>query len=455
MQISRTTRWHLRINSLIFISLFLIAVGLLAWLSHRYRFDQDWTYTHRNSLAPVTRQLVAGIRKPIHFIAFVSDDASLHERIRRQLAQYRHAGHDVSLSFVNPDLSPKQAQQFGVSHTGQMVIEIGDHSRVVDNLGQQTIANALMQLARTGNRWVVFLEGQKERSPLDGSSHGLSRLADSLAQTGLHIQPLNLLRTPNIPENTAVLVIAGPEADFTPGETAAITHYIDHGGDLLWLHDPGPLHGLAPLAQALDLHFLPGTVVDANPELRAMIGIQNPAVVPVLDYGQSPITNHLQVQTLMPFTAAIAQPTGGKTWQASALLRSLPKSWSETGPLKGDVKYDAARGDTLGPLVLGEALSRNLADGHQQRIVVFGTSAFASNAFIGLGANLNLATATLNWLSHDDNLVQIHLPSAPDTRLVLSRGEGYAIAAGFLILLPIGLLLAGTLIWMRRRRAAR
>ncbi|OBS09680.1 GldG family protein [Acidihalobacter prosperus] len=455
MQISRTTRWHLRLNSLIFVALFLVAVGLLAWLSHRYDFDQDWTYTHRNSLAPVTRKLIAGIRKPIHFIAFVSDDAALHARIRRQLAQYRRAGHDVTLSFVNPDLAPKRAQQYGVRHTGQLVIEIDGRSRVIDSLGQQSIANALMQLARSGNRWVVFIEGQKERSPLDDSSRGLSRLATSLAQTGLHVQPINLLRTPHIPENTAVLVVAGPETDFTPGEATAITQYVEKGGDLLWLHDPGSLHGLAALARTLDLRFVPGTVVDANPELRAMIGIQNPAVVPVLDYGQSPITEHLQVQTLMPFTAAIAQPAGGKDWQAEPLLRSLPKSWSETGPLQGDVKFDAARGDTLGPLVLGEAFSRKRTDGHQQRIAVFGTSAFVSNAFIGRGANLNLATATLNWLSHDDSLVQIHLPSAPDTRLVLSRGEGYAIAAGFLILFPIGLLVSGTLVWMRRRRAAR
>lgn len=455
MQITRTARWQLRLNSLVFVGLFLVAIGLLAWLSHRYDFAQDWTYNHRNSLAPVTRKLIAGIHKPIRFIAFVSDDSALHERIRRQLAPYRQAGHEVSLSFVNPDLAPKRAQKFGISHSGQMAIEVGDRHRVVDNLSQQGIANALMQLSRTGNRWAVFLEGQKERSPLDTTSSGLSRLAARLEQTGLHVQPINLLRTPQIPENTAVLVIAGPQTDFTPGEAEAVVRYVEHGGDLLWLHDPGSLHGLAPLAKTLDLSFVPGTVVDANPELRAMIGIQNPAVVPVLDYGPSPITENLQIQTLMPFTSAIVQPAGGKTWQGTPLLDSLPKSWSETGPLKGDVKYDAARGDTLGPLVLGETLSRKRGDGHEQRIAVFGTSAFASNAFIGLGANLDLATGTVNWLSHDDSLVQIHLPAAPDIRLTLSRTEAYAIAAGFLIVLPIGLLLLGTLVWMRRRRSAR
>jgi hypothetical protein len=194
--------------------------------------------------------------------------------------------------------------------------------------------------------------------------------------------------------------------------------------------------------------------VDANPSLRAMIGISNPAVVPVLDYGPSPITSNLQIQTLVPFSTAIAQPAGGKNWKVEPLLRTLPKSWSETAPLRGEVHFDQARGDTPGPLVLGEALSRQ-HDGKQQRVVVIGSGAFASNAFIGRGANLDLALGALNWLSHDDNLVQIHLPSAPDTRLQLSRTEGYAMAALFLILLPAGLFIAGTLIWLRRRRPAR
>lgn len=452
MKISRITRRYNKLNSLAFLILFLLAIGLAAWLTHRYSFQQDWTESQRNSLAPVTRNLVRKISQPIHFIAFVSSNSALHKRIQQQISKYQRVNHAVTLKFFDPDLSPKKAQQYGITHAGQLVIKIGKDTRKVNNLGQQNIVNALMQLDRTGNRWIVFLKGQKERSPLNNNHHGLGRLAKTLEQTGLRIQPINLLETPQIPENTAVLVIAGPTKNFTNGESNAIMEYVKSGGNLLWMHNPGSLHGLTPLAKKLNLRFIPGTVVDANPELRAMIGIHNPAVVPILNYGNSRITSHLKIQTLMPFSAAIAQPAGGGSWQAEPLLRTLPKSWSETGPLKGHVKYNAASGDTLGPLILGEAFSRKLTGNHLQRIAVFGSSAFASNAFIGMGANLNLMTATINWLSHNDNLIHIDLPSAPDTKLALSRADGYAIGAFFLILLPLSLLLAGILIWYRRRR---
>ena len=454
MHVSRTTHWHLRLNSLIFLALFLCAVALAAWLSHQYRLMQDWTFAQRNSLAPATTKLLHATRQPIHMIAFVADDAALHQRIRRQIALYQAVDPHITLRFSNPDLDPAQAKRYGVTHAGQLAIELGGRTRVVNDLRQESLLNAFMHLTRSAKRWVVFLEGHKERSPFDSSSAGLSRFAAALQHDGFHLLALNLLRTPQIPENTAVLVIAQPQTDLTPGEAKAVAGFVAGGGSLLWLHAPGPQHSLGGLAKRLGIAFVPGTVVDANPSLRSMIGISNPAVVPVLDYGSSPITSDLQIQTLMPFSAAIAQPAGGKKWKAAPLLRTLPKSWSETAPLRGEVHFDQARGDTQGPLIIGEALSRQ-HDGKQQRVVVIGSGAFVSNAFIGQGANLDLALGALNWLSHDDNLVQIHLPSAPDTRLQLSRTEGYVMAALFLILLPTGLFVAGTLIWLRRRRPAR
>lgn len=454
MHVSRATHWQLRLNSLIFLALFLCAVGLAAWLSLHYRFVQDWTFSQRNSLAPATVKLLRETKRPIHMIAFVANDAALHQRIRQQIALYQSVDPRITLQFSNPDLNPQLAQQYGVSHTGQLAITLGSRNRVVGDLRQETLLNALMHLTRGANRWVVFLEGHKERSPFDSSSAGLSRLAAVLRRGGFHLQPINLLRTPQIPENTAVLVIAQPRSDFTAGEARAVAHFVARGGSLLWLHAPGSLHGLRPVARELGIHFVPGTVIDANPTLRAMIGISNPAVVPVLDYGASPITSSLQIQTLLPFSAAIAQPAGGKQWKGVPLLRSLPKTWSETGPLHGEVHFSKARGDTRGPLILGEALTRK-RHGKQQRAVVIGSGAFASNAFIGQGDNLNLVQATINWLSHDDKLVQVRLPSAPDTHLALSRTEGYAIAAAFLVGLPALLFASGALIWFRRRRPAR
>ncbi len=456
MHVSPSIRWQLRLNSLLTLVLFLSLVGILAWLSNRYAVTEDWTANHRYSLAPVTAQFLRANPEPFKFIAFVSDNANLHRRIRRQIGLYRAVDPKIRLRFINPGLHPASANRYGVTHSGQMAIVLGDRHQVVDSLGQAVILNALMRLTRGAEQWVVFLSGQDERSPFDTSSAGLSRFAAALEQAGLHLQTLNLLRIPQIPENTAVVVIAQPRRPFTAGETALIQRYLDAGGSLLWLHAPGSLHGLSPLARLLGIRFLPGTVVNADASLQNLLGMNSPAVVPVLNYGPSPITQTLKIQTLFPFSAAIAQPAGNRCWKATPLLRTLPQSFSANAPLKGEIRFDPKRGDTLGPLIIGEALAHTGVNaGKQARAVVIGSGAFLSNAFIGQGANLDLAIASLNWLAHDDSLIQIHLPSAPDTRLQLTRLQAYALAIFFLLGLPSILLLGGGLIWWRRRRPAR
>ncbi len=220
---------------------------------------------------------------------------------------------------------------------------------------------------------------------------------------------------------------------------------------LRWLQDPGDLKGLAPLAQALAIRFVKGVIVDANPQLRVMLGIKHPAVIPVVDYPRHAITRALKAQTLFPFAVALAFQGGGD-WRGEAFLRTLPRTWSETGPLTGgEIRFTGAEGDTRGPLDLGLALSRE-RNGHPQRIAVIGDSDFLANAYLGNGANLELAMNVLNWLSLDDELISVTPRSAPDTQLVLSDGALAAIAFGFLIVLPLGLLGTGLGLWWRRRR---
>ncbi len=89
-------------------------------------------------------------------------------------------------------------------------------------------------------------------------------------------------------------------------------------------------------------------MLDADLQLQASFNIGHPAGVPVLDYGQTPVTRNLVGQkTLFPFATSVNEneavtattQTDGKQWQTQALLITLPTSWLETsGVLIGSVK---------------------------------------------------------------------------------------------------------------------
>ena len=346
------------------------------------------------------------------------------------------------------------------------MVRYGGRSEQVQEHSEEELTNALQRLLRTGERWIVFLEGHGERSPLGDANHDLSQWAQRLTSRGLKVQGINLGTNAVIPDNTSVLVIASPEVAFLPGETDLILRYLDRGGNLLWLAEPGSLQGLEDLAGALGLVLERGTIVDPA---TALFGIDHPAITPVTNYGaEAPVAGSRYI-TVFPYARAIKlNPKGG--WRGAPILSVGSQTWAETGKLEGEIAYDQGK-DLQGPLDIGVRLTRerpardksagtprtatdNNADkAGEQRIIVLGDGDFLSNSYLGNSGNLDLGLRIINWLATDDILVDVPVHRSVDTKLDLTDTETAIIGFGFLFVIPALLAGIGFYVWLRRRRA--
>ncbi|HEY9112768.1 MAG TPA: ABC transporter, partial [Rhodanobacteraceae bacterium] len=91
-------------------------------------------------------------------------------------------------------------------------------------------------------------------------------------------------------------------------------------------------------------------------------------------------------------------------------------------------------------------------DKNQQRVVVIGDGDFLSNAYLADAGNLALGERVIDWLLGDDALASVP-QAAPDAVLKPTRAELGALTFGYLVTLPIVLILIGLAIrWRRRRR---
>ena len=450
------SNFALRIQNVIFTLLFMTIIGLLAWLGKTYHKSFDFTQNQKNSLSLSTQQLLKKLDKPLKLVAYVPDDATVHTALKKLVAKYQSYKKDTELEIVNPDLNPKRAQEDGIEFSGQLLIKLGEKSETVSSVNEQTIVNVLQRLSRDKPRLAIFLEGHGERSPLDNKSGGLSNFVRVLENKGFFFQPHNLLRSQSIPTDASFVVIAAPREDYLEGEVKVIRNYVENGGNLLWLHEPGSLKGLDDIELHLGLNLREGTLLDANQALQEMLGINHPAVIAVVDYGEPDLTKELSAHTLFPFAAPILRDEEAKDidWKYIPLLSTLTTSWLESGEIQGDVKFDD-EADLPGPLDIAMQLTRakmvneKLAE---QRVVVLGDSDFMSNTYIGQGSNLELASNLFNWLGEDDELISIKEVRASDTTLELSGWSLYGSALFFLLILPIGLILIGTIRWMKRRK---
>jgi ABC-type uncharacterized transport system involved in gliding motility auxiliary subunit len=345
---------------------------------------------------------------------------------------------------------------------GELFIEYQGRSEHLQQISEQELTNTLQGLARADDRYIVFLEGHGERSPVDVHNYDVSDWTKQLKSRGFKIQALNFAKLAQIPDNTSVLVIASPRVDLLAGEVQLLNDYVEKGGNLLWLLDPDGLKGMSALADKFGLKIQPGTVVDPSAQLY---GVNQAAVVAITEYGEHPITENFRYLSLFPQAAALkVQPP--TPWEKMPLFTTNSKAWSETDELRGALKFDPEK-DIAGPLEIGLAFTRvqgtelaketpnnkNNQAAHQQRVVIIGDGDFLANSFVANAGNLDLGLKIVNWLAHDDHFIIIPAKSNFDTHLELSPMIAIFLGVLFLLLLPLILLGIGITIWLQRRKA--
>jgi ABC-type uncharacterized transport system involved in gliding motility auxiliary subunit len=425
----------------------LCLIGALAWLSSRYSAELDITRNNSNSLSQASQKLLESLPGEIRLIAYIKKDQGLRSQIAQLVDRYKRHKTDLTLNFIDPDSQPEKVRELNIDATGAVIVEYQGRSEKLNFIDESSLTNALLQLANAEERWVTFLTGHGERAPDGIANFDLGQFGKELERRKIRAQTLNLATMPDIPGNSALLVLSAPAVPLLAGEIDLIKRYIQQGGNLLLLTDPGN-HHLDALLQTLGLRQLPGTLVDSSSKLY---GINDPSFVLTSSYSSHPISQGFQTMTLYPVTAALA--IGEETeFKPEELLKSAAQSWTETGPIAGKILFDADGDEKQGPLAFAYALTRDLDKKKQQRIVVAGDGDFLSNAYLGNVGNLDIGLRMINWLIHDDRFINIPAKTATDKSLQLSQTGVAVIGFGFLVIIPLLLIATGFYIWRKRKQ---
>ena len=453
MKLNQRVRLQIRVQSGIFLLLFVALLALLAWLSQRYPVTIDMSTNQRNSLSQETVRMLEQIDTPIDLTLFISPINERKPTLEKLFKRYQQLQPNIRVQSLNPDLHPDLLRIHDIRYDGEVLLQYDGRNEKVSQISEANVSNAIQRLLRRGERWLVFLKGHGERNPYGEANHDYSQFATQLAGKGYTIEDLTLSQIGSIPDNTDVLVLAGPRVALLPGEIRLLQEYIDGGGNFLWLADPEQaMEGLEMLGENLATGFVPGIIADPNSQL---MGLERIDFTLVGEYPRHPITSNLTSLSLFPKAQAI-EFYGDENWQRQNFLQSDSRSWNETGDMQGDVYKGDNDDEISGPLTIGMSLARSKQDSDgqvfEQRVVIVGDADFVANSYLGNGSNLEIGINIINWLSHDDRLISISPRPAPDTRLELSPPEQLAIAIFFLLALPLGLLVSGLRIWLKRRK---
>lgn len=454
----------------------ILIFGMLNNLAGRHYQRWHWEHQSRRQLSNQTLRILDAMPGRIRMTALIRPSNPVFHRVSILLEEYATQGDKVSVEIIHPDRDMARAEecirQYELPGGECIVIETGgrhraipvadlvvsepmpEHPNDVRQLfrGEQLLSGALQAFSQSTWPAVYFTQGHGEHSPEDFDRHrGYSHIAARLRDANLEVASLALGETRAIPNNCALLILAGPTREFLPFEIALIRDYLNHKGRVLALLDARIRTGLEPLFRDWGVDLTDDIIVD---DALTLSGRD----LYITDYSDHPITAPLQGLASVFYLPRSIRPrqfyAGGDKPVITPLFTSTPNGWAESTPDDPAPSFDP-QADLPGPVPLAVAIERGPIPGvHSQirptRLVVVGDSDFAANGSLA-GANSDFFLNAVHWLLEREDLLSLPAQPMTDFQIVVNARQ-LRCCFGLIVVLWPALAAAGGLIagWRRR-----
>jgi hypothetical protein len=435
----------------------LVAVFAAERAGRRWSFRIDFSIDKEYTLSQQTLQLCGELAQRdaagVELLFF--EEAKLSPQVEPLVRAYQSHCPDLAVRFLSSQEAPPSAQSILNQYDTTLVGCAGSRCEPVGFPSEENISNAILRLSRSERIVAYFMLGHGEVNLGSEAEHGFSGLASVLAAEGLEVKGWIGPAHREVPEEASLVIVASPERDLLPDELEALDRYLDEGGRLLALLEPGLDSNLSGLLEKWGFAVPPGVVVDLA--TSPLLAEARPVSLLVNSFGSHSITRPLGRRTMMLLPSArlvIPQRKPEPDDRLSAIVFSSHRAWAERDvqaaladrPVHRDPEEP---GDRELPLA---AAGRYPRGDRETRIVVIGERDFASNRLLGSLYNRDLLLNSVLWLVEDETRIAIRAKVWTPFQHPLTVQQTLAYFYFLAFALPEVLLLLGLRAWYRQRQ---
>jgi len=484
----RAVRWGRTLNLLAQAILFLTFFAGLNYLAIHFAWRFDLNENRSHSLSPETRAYLQKLDEPVRVIVTLSENSDneqvaqacrdvgglLHEYV------YATAGNEhgkISTEFIDVFQRRRDAEALGIEKPDTILLLCGDRRRVIDLdklykvenrekkafLGEQVFTAAILEVARSTKTKIYFLTGHGEMALDDVSpDRGLSSLDAELKARNFAVDSIDLAQARKIPDDAAVIVIAGPQGRYDPIEEELLRQYLSNrAGRILALISPRYPTGLD------DLFFDWGVLADD-------VLVYDPSAASQSETGDlilPALADHPLTKSLLSYKIPLrfgpsrsVRPDPGRTLdtnlEVTALVATSEQAWGERNYRERIAPVYDAGVDLPGRVTVVTASERRTARKIANsdtfsipsgRLVAYGSADWIANGRLGVIGNLSFFMSAVNWTTDRD--VALNVPARPIAKfqLALSAQQIQRLRISLLFVLPgLAALLGIVVYWTRR-----
>jgi len=450
----------------------LVVLGILVAINYigaKQNKRWDVTANKQFSLADQSKNVLAKLDSPLQVMVFAQEPE--FPRYQDKMKEYEYASKKITTEYIDPDKKPTVAKQNQIQQYGTIVFNYKGRTERVTSDSEQDITTGIIKVVTGQQKKIYFTQGHGEKDNGSAERDGYNGIAAALGRENYTVDKVVIAQQGAVPDDAAVVIVAGPRTDFFPPEIEALKTYLGKSGKLLLELDPpdktdsAPLTNLIALAHDWGMDVGTDVVVDVS-GMGRLIGTD--ASVPVAaNYPSHPITQRFSFITAYPLSRSITPVSGGVNGHtAQTFIETSPRSWAETDikglVSSGQVALDESKGDKKGPVSIAAAVSAAVtppdakaadpsAPKPETRVAVVGDSDFAANSGLGIQGNRDLFMNVVGWLSQQENLISIRPKEADDRRITLTATQQSNIIWLSLLIIPACIFGTGVYTWWRRR----
>lgn len=419
------------------------------------------------SLTDTTRDFLKELQEDVTIYVLAGED-SRDVTLATTLERFQDATEHITVEYVDPAVNPRFYMQYtdtAVSAHSLIVVsekrnKIVDYSSVYETEydyttytsnttgydGEGQLTSAIAYVTSDSMPKVYILEGH-------GETALSSTFTDAVKKENMEYESINLMNYDAVPEDAHCLVIDAPTSDFSEDDLQKILTFMENGGNALvistWTGQELP--NFHKFLEAYGLSVTDGLVIEQD---RNCYYQNQTFLLPNVQRDDMTSSVYGSYYIFVPYAQGIRVPEEESDTLTYTTLLSTSDSAFARGNLENVDSYEMTETDEAGPFALGVRAERQENDETTSTLVLYSSAYLfedSANQMVS-GANLMLFSTTIGNLTENEVSVSVPVKSYEVSTLLVPQSRIVLLALVTTIILPVGLLIVGFVIWFKRRK---
>ena len=407
-------------------------------------------------ISDTSRDFLASLDKDVEIVV-LAEEGTMDTRITKFLELYKDLSSHITVTYIDPVASPAAAAEYQ-AESGSLVVTCADTGRS-RTLTQSDIILYEMDY----NYWysyesafdaegqltsaVSYVTSDSTQTVYTLSGHGESDLPGVLTQdlekANLTVTALNLLAEGAVPEDASLILAYAPTSDLAAEEAQLLEDYVTGGGHLLLLVDQekGTMPNLEGLMERAGLTMAAGYIADPQLCYRNLQGQDSYYSLRPNFSGSGTLADGLSADSQFMFLSC----------RGFTQLDTLPDDVTVEQVLTTSQEAYAV---TQSEQVQGQYLLGAVATvGDNSGTLTVFSAALASEQVLTYYPSMGNEQLFVNAVTaYMDQSSTFSIPSKSLEETYNTISAAGPLSFLFVLVLPVGTLVLGLAIWLRRRR---